>query len=516
MLKATPPEFFAAAKKPSNPTLLWLKNFLHTLITFGFGYSIIKSREERKEKEATRIAIELISGLSGDSQSINNDPDIFVSYRHNYKITIERDSSSNAYQLCTYQGKTIDNWFRSRGREFVPDQSSRSVQAIFTSQGEMGDFVNRLINECTQTKTFWPAYLKKYIEIDNRSKLPEEQFKLVHVQGENYLIKSPSGKTYHINPELTMVAIIEELSSSEKMDNSTSGSFKKVLPPDSNGDITPKTVVLVPTPNNRKSVRADLEVVPSILKYHFTSVEIAKIITKYNIGCFIPSLQFATIRLKRKYMELNISEFAGQKNLQSYLEHDTQAKISPKAFKKILNELQILHQNNYFHLDLKPANITIKHTEAGDNELYVIDLDSLGTKDKVPDVIGTRGYQWYKKQEEAAANQYALQLADEYAMALTILNASGIGVDAAIKNQNRDNIDTWPTQLGKELDLWIETNIKAEYEGQFRQLVTQPREYLADLNNRQEPVYLAEMFGDVIKPVQIEYGIITAEVYNSI
>ncbi len=149
--------------------------------------------------------------------------------------------------------------------------------------------------------------------------------------------------------------------------------------------------------------------------------------------------------------------------------------IQLNDFKNILQDIKKLHQAGYYYRDFKPENITIDKL----NKLWVIDPDSLARGDMGEiDVIGTASFSTFYLLHEIYYNKNynMLKIADDYALALTLLECNGRIIQPQIK-EKYEYSKIHGIFLTKKTLKWIDKNVKANYKNQFKCLIKDPVDY---------------------------------------
>ncbi|HMT03761.1 MAG TPA: hypothetical protein PKD00_10780 [Burkholderiales bacterium] len=145
--------------------------------------------------------------------------------------------------------------------------------------------------------------------------------------------------------------------------------------------------------------------------------------------------------------------------------------IKLNDFKNILLDIKKLHQAGYYYRDFKPENITVDKL----NKLWIIDPDSLARGDmgKIDEISTASFSTFYLLQEIYYNKNYnMLKTADDYALALTLLECNGRIFQPQIKEKYLHGI-----LLTKKTLEWINKNVKPDYKNQFQCLIKDPVDY---------------------------------------
>lgn len=205
-----------------------------------------------------------------------------------------------------------------------------------------------------------------------------------------------------------------------------------------------------------------------------------------------------------------IAKNAGQKNIKDYIANNL---ITINDFKNILIDTKKLHTYGYYHLDLKSSNIQVKEKSVQGvttKTLSVIDLDSFSHFMKTPEMAGTPYYTTYDLTKRCfpkgciensldtiiPPTKEALQIFDEYALAISILESVKIKIERPIQYMQPFK-RAWlgNITITEAIDKFINENIKEEFKNMFKLLITDPIKYIEYLTqNNQNSIYLADMF----------------------
>lgn len=234
-----------------------------------------------------------------------------------------------------------------------------------------------------------------------------------------------------------------------------------------------------------------------------SSHEIEDVLDKCNISTYK-----ITHKIDKK---IAIARNAGQKDLKSYSKNNPCFSIND--FKNILIDTKKLHENGYYHLDLKSQNIQVKENNKNNSftkTLSVIDLDSLSHFSKIPKLAGTPFNTTYslmqscfpkafcdKNEQDSVplASKESLQAFDEYAIIIAILESMGVTIDRPKEPWIKFNfLGLGNIKITKEITNFINENIKEEFKKIFTLLINDPIQYIDYLSqNKDKNIYLANM-----------------------
>lgn len=168
------------------------------------------------------------------------------------------------------------------------------------------------------------------------------------------------------------------------------------------------------------------------------------------------------------------------------------------SFIPLIKAIDILHQNGYFHLDIKSGNIVAKYVDSNEEiKLAFIDHTSLSTVNNLVEYAGTPHYmQWdlFKKNftENGLPDYNSLRIQDLYAFTLSILEiiiGSQLG-DSEIplgKMQTLNNkygekheiaAITGLTKITPEIELFIKQYVNPVNRSAFELLIRAPQLYI--------------------------------------
>tara|TARA_B110000503_G_C7007112_1_gene354080 strand:- start:45 stop:881 length:837 start_codon:yes stop_codon:yes gene_type:complete len=220
----------------------------------------------------------------------------------------------------------------------------------------------------------------------------------------------------------------------------------------------------------------------------FSSHEVEKILLDNNIKSFKGTTQIS----KDKYIAHN----AGDHNLYWYIQQGHT--YIPKTFRQILQDMKTLHGKYFYHLDIKPRNIQIKQKDEK-IEPNLIDLDGFSSLDKLVSYSGSpyfTNWSLFKKHfEDKGATSTSLQTADEFALALTLMEA--FGVQSPINNMTKTSFANGvrmrdgDMMITAEMQDFITHFIVHKYRDSFIQLIKNPFVYS---ENKTSKLYLLDMF----------------------
>lgn len=211
-----------------------------------------------------------------------------------------------------------------------------------------------------------------------------------------------------------------------------------------------------------------------------------------------------SIAVSRQYMYAR----NGGETLERYLQTGDTPYLRARDFLPLVQDLDDLHARGLYHLDIKPANMTVRVDSSSKRVRGVALIDTDGITGVTPDIIWSAGMMPFSLKQrmldaevmkftaegrvrrsvrpdetliraasEAGKNAAAaFSAADQYALLLTMIASCGPALNGwfwTVVMLNKRGLPLLSRDL-RGIESWLADNVKAEYREEIRQLLKRP------------------------------------------
>ena len=383
----------------------------------------------------------------------------FIETKPQYAILNSKNESAD--NIKNIEGKSCNELRRELYSELKLNEHQRT---IFNENGTLHSDVGNKIKQQQQQQsaTKIQAHVRGFQQRLKAKKQNEYGIREIKTN------KNGEDNQIFIFSENLVVHSVPKLNVSSK--NAAKGQFKTVIAKDDGNILFSKNKL----PSTYRPPKSP-----------YTSNEVEKILITHGIKSYKPTIQISP----NQYIAHN----AGEYDLKTSIRHGDI--YPPQKFKQILNDTKTLHQKRFYHLDLKGENIQVNDKK----ELSVIDLDTFSSIGCLVTYAGTPLYanshlfhqNFGSMNGKGNPTIYSLQTSDEFALALTIMEASGVTIPKNnLKMENKIVMRDGNMTITSEMTEFISQHIRPDYQKTFTDLLQNPYEY----SKTNPQTNLADMF----------------------